>query len=125
MDGQTPLVLATQMCRPAICQLLIDRGADINLRDKLNRTALMLGCEYGCIDAIEVLIKNGADVTLLDALGHDSSYYARMSDNLDLVNLLKTATENTNKGRELRRKGPSLQQRNLSHTKDEGNMKSN
>ncbi|KAM9714901.1 uveal autoantigen with coiled-coil domains and ankyrin repeats isoform 2-T2 [Dama dama] len=125
VDGRTPLVLATQMCRPTICQLLIDRGADINSRDKQNRTALMLGCEYGCKDAVEVLIKNGADVTLLDALGHDSSYYARIGDNLDILTLLKTASENSNKGRELWKKGPSLQQRNLSQMLDEVNMKSN
>lgn len=36
-DGRTPLVLATQMCRPMVCQLLIDRGADVNARDKQNR----------------------------------------------------------------------------------------
>ncbi|CAK6432740.1 unnamed protein product [Pipistrellus nathusii] len=125
VDGRTPLVLATQMCRPTICQLLIDRGADINSRDKQNRTALMLGCEYGCKDAVEVLIKNGADINLLDALGHDSSYYARIGDNLDILNLLKTASENTNKGRELWKKGPSIQQRNLTHMLDEVNMKSN
>ncbi|KAK2506044.1 hypothetical protein MC885_001743 [Smutsia gigantea] len=124
VDGRTPLVLATQMCRPAICQLLIDRGADINSRDKQNRTALMLGCEYGCTDAVEVLIKNGADVSLLDALGHDSSYYARIGDNLDILTLLKTASENINKGRELWKKGPSLQQRSLTYMMDEV-MKSN
>ncbi|XP_047718607.1 uveal autoantigen with coiled-coil domains and ankyrin repeats isoform X2 [Prionailurus viverrinus] len=124
VDGRTPLVLATQMCRPTICQMLIDKGADINSRDKQNRTALMLGCEYGCKDAVEVLIKNGADVSLLDALGHDSSYYARIGDNLDILSLLKTASENTNKGRELWKKGPSLQQRNLPYMLDEVNMKS-
>ncbi|XP_032474404.1 uveal autoantigen with coiled-coil domains and ankyrin repeats isoform X1 [Phocoena sinus] len=124
VDGRTPLVLATQMCRPSICQLLIDRGADINSRDKQNRTALMLGCEYGCKDAVEVLIRNGADVTLLDALGHDSSYYARIGDNLDILTLLKTALENTSKGREVWKKGPSLQQRNLTQMLDEVNMKS-
>ncbi|XP_036763751.2 uveal autoantigen with coiled-coil domains and ankyrin repeats isoform X1 [Manis pentadactyla] len=125
VDGRTPLVLATQMCRPTICQLLMDRGADINSRDKQNRTALMLGCEYGCTDAVEVLIKNGADVSLLDALGHDSSYYARIGDNLDILTLLKTASENINKGRELWKKGPSLQQRSLTYMMDEVNMKSN
>uniref|UniRef100_A0A2K6V7J8 Uveal autoantigen with coiled-coil domains and ankyrin repeats n=1 Tax=Saimiri boliviensis boliviensis TaxID=39432 RepID=A0A2K6V7J8_SAIBB len=124
VDGRTPLVLATQMCRPTICQLLIDRGADVNSRDKQNRTALMLGCEYGCRDAVEVLIKNGADISLLDALGHDSSYYARIGDNLDILTLLKTASENTNKGRELWKKVPSLQQRNLTHMQDEVNVKS-
>ncbi|XP_048224747.1 uveal autoantigen with coiled-coil domains and ankyrin repeats isoform X1 [Perognathus longimembris pacificus] len=122
IDGRTPLVLATQMCRPMICQLLIDKGADINSRDKQNRTALMLGCEYGCRDAVEVLIRNGADVSLQDALGHDSSYYARIGDNLDILTLLRTASENANKGRDLWRKGPPLQQWNL---KEEVNMKPN
>ncbi|XP_068954285.1 uveal autoantigen with coiled-coil domains and ankyrin repeats isoform X2 [Petaurus breviceps papuanus] len=130
-DGRTPLILATQMCRPAICQLLIDRGADVNARDKQNRSALMLGCEYGCKDAVEVLIKNGADVSLLDALGHDSSYYARIGDNLDILTLMKTAVENSNKGREPSKKGLSFQQvsyvppkRNLLHVQDEVNIKS-
>ncbi|XP_043841368.1 uveal autoantigen with coiled-coil domains and ankyrin repeats isoform X1 [Dromiciops gliroides] len=131
VDGRTPLILATQMCRPAICQLLIDRGADVNARDKQNRTALMLGCEYGCKDAVEVLITNGADVSLLDTLGHDSAYYARIGDNLDILTLMKTAVENTNKGREPSKKGLSLQQvsyvppkRNLLHMQDEVNIKS-
>ncbi|XP_012584129.1 PREDICTED: uveal autoantigen with coiled-coil domains and ankyrin repeats isoform X1 [Condylura cristata] len=125
VDGRTPLVLATQMCRPNICQMLIDRGSDINSRDKQNRTALMLGCEYGCKDAVEVLLKNGADISLLDALGNDSSYYARIGDNLDILTLLKTASENVNKGRELWKKGPSLPQRNLTYMLDELHMKSN
>jgi ankyrin repeat protein len=36
-DGRTPLVLATQMCHPHICKLLLERGADITLRDKQNK----------------------------------------------------------------------------------------
>ncbi|XP_015273995.1 PREDICTED: uveal autoantigen with coiled-coil domains and ankyrin repeats [Gekko japonicus] len=96
-DGRTPLVLATQMCRPIICQLLLDRGADVNARDKQNRTALMLGCEYGCKDAVEVLLKNGADVSLVDALGHDCSYYARIGDSVDILQLIKAAFEESSK----------------------------
>ncbi|NWW77732.1 UACA protein, partial [Climacteris rufus] len=98
-DGRTPLVLATQMCRPSLCQLLLDRGADVNARDKQNRTALMLGCEYGCKDAVEVLLRNGADVALTDGLGHDCAYYARIGDNIDILALLKAALEDSSKGR--------------------------
>lgn len=36
-DGRTPLILATQMCHPRICQLLLERGADITVRDKQNK----------------------------------------------------------------------------------------
>uniref|UniRef100_A0A670ZGX0 Uveal autoantigen with coiled-coil domains and ankyrin repeats n=1 Tax=Pseudonaja textilis TaxID=8673 RepID=A0A670ZGX0_PSETE len=97
-DGRTPLVLATQMCRPTICQFLLDRGAEVNARDKQNRTALMLGCEYGCKDAVEVLLKNGADVTLVDALGHDCFYYARIGDSTEILSLIKAAFEESRKG---------------------------
>nr|XP_056721855.1 uveal autoantigen with coiled-coil domains and ankyrin repeats [Euleptes europaea] len=96
-DGRTPLVLATQMCRPIICQLLLDRGADVNARDKQNRTALMLGCEYGCKDAVEVLLRSGADISLVDALGHDCSYYARIGDSVDILQLIKGALEESSK----------------------------
>ncbi|NXB43962.1 UACA protein, partial [Leucopsar rothschildi] len=98
-DGRTPLVLATQMCRPALCQLLIERGADVNARDKQSRTALMLGCEYGCRDAVEVLLRNGADVALTDGLGHDCAYYARIGDNIDILALIKAALEDSSRGR--------------------------
>uniref|UniRef100_A0A670ZGX3 Uveal autoantigen with coiled-coil domains and ankyrin repeats n=1 Tax=Pseudonaja textilis TaxID=8673 RepID=A0A670ZGX3_PSETE len=107
-DGRTPLVLATQMCRPTICQFLLDRGAEVNARDKQNRTALMLGCEYGCKDAVEVLLKNGADVTLVDALGHDCFYYARIGDSTEILSLIKAAFEESRKGYEVMKKGQQL-----------------
>lgn len=58
----------------------------------------MLGCEYGCKDAVEVLLRNSADVTLVDALGHDCSYYARIGDNVDILTLVKAAVEDSTKG---------------------------
>ncbi|XP_064422001.1 uveal autoantigen with coiled-coil domains and ankyrin repeats protein isoform X2 [Latimeria chalumnae] len=109
MEGRTPLVLATQMCRPKVCELLIGRGADVNTRDKQNKTALMLGCEYSCKDAVDVLIKNSADVTLMDAQGHDSFYYARLSENPEVVALVKKAMDNTSKAKDYPKKGQQLQ----------------
>lgn len=58
----------------------------------------MLGCEYGCKDAVEVLLKNGADVSLVDGLGHDCAYYARIGDNIDILTLIKAAIEDSGKG---------------------------
>ncbi|XP_018422909.1 PREDICTED: uveal autoantigen with coiled-coil domains and ankyrin repeats [Nanorana parkeri] len=98
LDGRTPLALATQMCRPGICQLLIDKGADINARDKQNKTPLMLGCEYGCKEAVEVLLRAGADVGLVDALGHDCSYYSRIGDNQEILSLIRIAVESSPRG---------------------------
>lgn len=58
----------------------------------------MLGCEYGCKDAVEVLLRNGADVSLVDGLGHDCAYYARIGDNIDILALIKAAVEDSSKG---------------------------
>ncbi|KAK3510077.1 hypothetical protein QTP70_026807, partial [Hemibagrus guttatus] len=104
-DGRTPLVLATQMCHPHICQLLLERGADIRVREKAeqntdvlntcaSRTALILGCEFACKDAVEVLLKSGADITAVDSFGHDSYHYARLSKNQELINLIKSYLDN-------------------------------
>uniref|UniRef100_A0A3B4B0K0 Uncharacterized protein n=1 Tax=Periophthalmus magnuspinnatus TaxID=409849 RepID=A0A3B4B0K0_9GOBI len=105
VDGRTPLVLATQMCHPKICQLLLERGADITIPDKQNKTALILGCEYGCKDAVE------------DAFGHDAFHYARHSKSPELLNLLKAHLERASRGMttssslvELERKNEGLQE---------------
>ena len=45
-------------------QLLIDWGADINLRDKFGKTALMVSAAMSRDNSIRVLLKNGADVNV-------------------------------------------------------------
>lgn len=62
------------------------------------RTALILGCEYGCKDAVEVLLKSGADVKAVDSLGHDAFHYARLSKNTELVALVKTHLDKITRG---------------------------
>ncbi|CAH2274553.1 uveal autoantigen with coiled-coil domains and ankyrin repeats isoform X3 [Pelobates cultripes] len=104
-DGGTPLSLATQMCHPAICQLLIEKGAEVNARDKQHRTPLMLGCEYGCKESVEVLLRVGAEVGLVDSLGRDCAYYARIGDNMEILSLIRTAMENSPRGPEHLRSG--------------------
>uniref|UniRef100_A0A3Q0SF62 Uveal autoantigen with coiled-coil domains and ankyrin repeats n=1 Tax=Amphilophus citrinellus TaxID=61819 RepID=A0A3Q0SF62_AMPCI len=95
-DGRTPLVLATQMCHPRICQLLLERGADIMVRDKQN-TALILGCEFSCKDAVEVLLKSGADVKAVDGLGHDAYHYTRFSKDPELMTMVRSYLEKANR----------------------------
>lgn len=83
----------------------------------------MLDCEYGCRDVVEALIKNGADISWMDAVGHDSYYYAWIGVNLDILTLLKTAVRSTVKE-------STLEERTIFATaefdirQDEANMKS-
>ncbi|KAL2300859.1 hypothetical protein Nmel_013751 [Mimus melanotis] len=60
----------------------------------------MLGCEHGCRDAVQVLLRNGADAAVTDGLGHDCAYYARIGDNLDILALIRAALEDSSRGRD-------------------------
>ncbi|KAM4596516.1 uveal autoantigen with coiled-coil domains and ankyrin repeats protein isoform 2-T2 [Fundulus diaphanus] len=99
-DGRTPLILATQMCHPHICQLLLERGADLSARDKQKKTALISGCEFGCKDAVEVLLRSGADVKAVDKTGHDAYHYARLSNNQELIALIRNLLEKATREKE-------------------------
>lgn len=64
----------------------------------LLRTALILGCEYGCKDAVDVLLKSGSDVKAVDSLGHDAFHYARLSKNPEMVGLVKSYLDKITRG---------------------------
>ena len=66
------------------------------------RTALILGCEFGCKDAVEVLLKSGADVKAVDSVGHDAFHYARFSKNPELVAMVKSYIDKANRGQNVR-----------------------
>lgn len=59
----------------------------------------MLGCRSGCKDAVDVLLKHRADVTLVDQHGHQCLHYAQLSKNQDLLTLIRTAVEKAVKGK--------------------------
>lgn len=63
-----------------------------------HRTALILGCEYGCKDAVEVLLKSGIDVKAVDSFGHDAFHYARLSKNTELVAMVKSYLDKATRG---------------------------
>lgn len=62
-----------------------------------SRTALILGCEYGCKDAVEVLLKSGADVKAVDTLGHDAFHYARLK-NPEVAGMVKAHLDKITRG---------------------------
>lgn len=52
------------------------------------RTALMVACEIGSSNIVEALIKKGADLTLVDSLGHNALHYSKLSENAGIQSLL-------------------------------------
>lgn len=59
-----------------------------NLVSPFFRTALMLACEIGSSNIVEALIKKGADLNLVDSLGHNALHYSKHSESAGIQSLL-------------------------------------
>ena len=51
---------------PAVCQVLIDAGADIETKDDRGRSPLHMACCSGALVIVKMLVKAGADVSATD-----------------------------------------------------------
>ena len=54
---------------PAVCQVLIDAGADIETKDDMGRSPLHWSCGSGVLPVVKVLVEAGADVCVTDNTG--------------------------------------------------------
>lgn len=61
-DEMTALKFASKRSTPKLLQALIDAGAKVDGPPKTAQTALMLAARANNVDALKVLVKNGADV---------------------------------------------------------------
>ncbi len=91
-DDPSPplLILASHFGSPEskIVRLLLDHGANVNLRDKQGRTALFFAAQLGWTWSVEMLLKKGADVNLKDKGGKTPVMWAMGNRNLGAVELL-------------------------------------
>ena len=65
-EGMTPLHLAVEKGLLEIASLLLDRGADINAEDHLDRTPLHIAILLGDLEMVSLLLDRGADHNKLD-----------------------------------------------------------
>ncbi len=67
----TPALVSAARCQQNldVIRLLIERGANVNAKDKDGNTALMMAVKNGYLDKIQLLIANGADVNARDNKG--------------------------------------------------------
>ncbi|MBN1560688.1 TonB family protein [candidate division KSB1 bacterium] len=75
-NKHNPLLKAVMFNRPEIVELLIARGAKVDVTDKFGNTALMLASRSGAIDIVELLIEKGAKVNSKTLIGHTALLYA-------------------------------------------------
>ena len=56
--------------------LLIKNGADVNQQGELNFTPIQNACINGNLDIIEILLENGAEISVKNDFGYDAKHYA-------------------------------------------------
>lgn len=85
-------------CDLTICRLLLDYGADPNLRvsekqHSSNWTALFFAAYYGRDDLVIELLHHGAHIDVKDSLGRSPRWYARQQGRNETVQLLHAGSD--------------------------------
>src|SRR3989339_492603 len=73
--GKTPLYQACSKNCKDIVELLINKGADVNIANKNGETPLYWTCSNGCKNITELLINKGADVNIANKNGETPLYW--------------------------------------------------
>nr|XP_055028949.1 ankyrin repeat and SAM domain-containing protein 6 [Misgurnus anguillicaudatus] len=77
--------------RSKFTHLLLEKGADVNIRDEQGRTSLSLACELGHLDAVKLLVQFNADPELADTWGNSALMYAACGGHNHILEFLVRA----------------------------------
>ncbi|WP_456151161.1 ankyrin repeat domain-containing protein [Brachyspira hyodysenteriae] len=89
IDGATPLMLSIIYKQDEIAKLLIEKGADLNKKEKeSSATPLILSIIYECYEIAELLIEKGANVNIKDNSGFTALIHAIQREKTDLSKML-------------------------------------
>ncbi len=91
----TALHAAARNGRKAVVELLLEKDADINAKERSSKTPLYLAVEFRQKEIVELLLAKGADVNVTTGRGENALSLARKKGNTEMVELLvaKGATE--------------------------------
>ena len=64
------LCLQDEKTRAKTVELLLSRGADVNIQDDIGKTPLSYACELHCNDVVKILVKNNVDPDIPDNDGN-------------------------------------------------------
>ena len=95
----TPLTAALHYDQIELARLLVENGADVNLKDSDGRYPLNLACKAGNYDLVELMISKGAKINVPGKEGYTPLHKAVESgskDSLEIVKLLVQKGANVN-----------------------------
>lgn len=87
-DGRTALCHAAMRNYKATAELLLLKGASVDIRDKDDRTTLCCAAEKGLHDIVKYLLNQGSDTKAKDKNGHTALWWAAISRDQAVFNLL-------------------------------------
>lgn len=91
LTGWSPIHYAATGPEPRLVELLLDKGADINAASPNGTTPVMMAAQYGSEDSVKLLLQRGADLTRRNQLGLGAVDFARLSGREALVRRLEQA----------------------------------
>jgi ankyrin repeat protein len=84
----TPLFCATYSANLPVIQLLVRRGADVNVTDSIGGTPLIFAARYNDFCLVKFLIANGASVDATTAKGATALVWAVRNENYPMAEFL-------------------------------------
>ena len=96
---RTPLHIAALWGDVEIVEVLLERGADPNVKDDNGQTPLHIAAQEGHVDVVRVLLERGADPRIADNGGHIPLDYAKDSTIRSLLESAMRSNELRNGGR--------------------------
>uniref|UniRef100_K3XBW9 Uncharacterized protein n=1 Tax=Globisporangium ultimum (strain ATCC 200006 / CBS 805.95 / DAOM BR144) TaxID=431595 RepID=K3XBW9_GLOUD len=92
IDGRTALSYVAEAGNAEVVQLLLDRGADINEKDKYGRSPLSHAAQAGKAEIVQLLLDRGADITEKDNYGRSPLRIAAQAGKAEVghINIVTT-----------------------------------
>ncbi|XP_046988481.1 serine/threonine-protein phosphatase 6 regulatory ankyrin repeat subunit A-like [Schistocerca americana] len=86
--GSTPLHVAAANRRDAVVRLLLEAGADCEVRDGRGRTALHAAAASGSVHALRLLLDAGSDPESQDSEGNTAMHLASQAGHTTILNVM-------------------------------------
>lgn len=88
-DGWAPLHYAACLPEPAMVELLLENGANIDARAPNDSTPLMMAASYGSVNTVKKLLSKGADKTLKNKRGLTAYDFAMESQRPNIAEVIQ------------------------------------